>query len=123
MACQAKNQRGEPCKAPEIPGREWCFWHDPERSKARQKARRKGGLSVHYGSGGGAPREVSLREVGDFLELLEIAAGDVLGRKPSLQRARALAYLATVGLRVLEAGSLEERVAALEQRLTMAKTA
>ena len=118
--CQAKNQNGEPCGAPKRPGREWCFWHDPEQAKARQEARRKGGLSAHYGNDGGESPEVHLQEVGDLLSLLEIAAGDVLSRKPSLQRARALAYLVTVGLKVHEAGILEERITALEERLPLA---
>lgn len=115
MACRATNLRGEPCQATELPGRGWCYWHDPARARQRKEGRRKGGLSVQYGSPSGPDRpEVRIREVRDVLRLLETAAGDLLARKPSLGRARALVYLCSAALKAVEVGELEERIAVLE---------
>ena len=119
MACRETNQRGEPCGAPELPGRGWCYHHDPERAEERQRARRKGGLAVHHGGAVREVEEVSIRSVSDVLTLLERAARDVLSRKPSISRARALAYVASASLKTLEVGEIEERVAALESRLKL----
>jgi hypothetical protein len=60
---------------------------------------------------------VKLRTVADILGVLETAIGDALSRKPSLGRSRALGYLATVALKALEVGELEERLEALESRM------
>jgi hypothetical protein len=57
------------------------------------------------------------------MDLLEQAAADVLRQKPSLARARTLAYLATSALKALEVGALEERVSALEARQEIARIA
>jgi hypothetical protein len=115
MACRATNLRGEPCGATEIAGEGWCFWHHPARARQRAEARRRGGLSLQYGSPEGAERpEVRIRSVEDVLKLLETAAGDLLSRKPSMGRARGLVYLCSAALRAVEVGELEERVAALE---------
>jgi len=124
MKCQATTRTGEPCKAPPLHGDRFCFHHSPERAKERADARRRGGLSLHYGNAGkGEGPEASIREVGDVLRLLETAARDVLSRKPSVQRARALVYLSGAALKALETADLEERIRALEHRMSMRESA
>ena len=124
MKCEATTRTGEPCKAPPLHGDRFCFHHSPERAKERADARRRGGLSLHYGEGGKGERpEASIREVGDVLALLETAARDVLARKPSVQRARALVYVSGTALKALETSDLAERITALERRLNMERTA
>lgn len=113
--CQATTRAGEPCRSPPVRGRPYCFHHDPERARERTAARRRGGLAAH-GLDGRVVEGVEVRSTDDVLRLLENAAGDLLAGKPSLGRARALAYLAGVCLKALEVGALEERVAALEAR-------
>lgn len=114
MACKALNRKGEPCGAPDM-GDGWCFSHKPGLARERKAARRKGGLSVQYGSASGVDRpEVRIREVKDVLHLLETAAEDLLSRKPSMSRARALVYLCSAALKAVEVGELEERIEALE---------
>jgi len=117
MACNARTKAGKPCGAPELPGRGWCFTHDPEQAKARAKARRKGGLSVHFGREAAEERlTVSIHTMSDVLELLQIAADDCLTKKPSLQRARALVCVSLAALKAVEVTGLEERLSALEAR-------
>ena len=49
--------------------------------------------------------------------ILQIAVLDTLALDNSIARARTLAYLAQVSVKLLETGEVEERVAALEQTL------
>ena len=119
MRCEAETKKGERCRAPALRDDTRCFHHSPARAAERAAARRKGGLRLHHGDGGGERPEASIRDVGDVLRLLEVAARDVLARKPSVQRARALVYLSGAALKALEVGTLEERVAALETRINM----
>ena len=119
MSCQATTKAGDRCKAPALQGDTFCFHHSPDRAAERAAARRRGGLRLHHGDGGGERPDVSIRDVRDIVRLLETAAGDVLARKPSVQRARALVYISTTALKALEAANLEERITALERRMSM----
>lgn len=119
MRCEADTQKGERCKAPALKGGRFCYHHDPEVAAERQEARRRGGLSLHYGKGGPDRPDAEIRVVRDVLALLETGAADILARPPSVERARALVYLSGAALKALEVGALEERVAALEKRLEM----
>jgi len=93
--------------------------HDPRLARERAEARRLGGLrrrrekatSEVYAWGGlGKLREVQ--------RILEVAVVDTLGLENSPARSRTLGYLASLSLKTLEIGELEERVAALERLLS-----
>jgi len=114
MTCKATNKRGEPCGAPAIGGSGWCFAHHPEKARERAAARRKGGLSVHGLDDSTETPEVRLSTAESVLGLLEKAAAELLPRKPSVQKARALAYVASVALWAVEVSELERRVSRLE---------
>lgn len=121
MDCEATTKEGAACRAPAMTGRTFCFHHDPEKAGERAAARRRGGLVLHHGTADRVPPEVAIGAVRDVLELLETAASDALSRKPGIERARCLTYVAGAALKALEVGALEERVAALEARLTLEK--
>ena len=123
MTCEATTRQGARCKAPPLTGGRYCFHHDPEKAVERRQARRKGGLVLHHGSADRERPEVRLREAADVLALLETAANDALSRKAGIQRARCLTYIATAAARAIETASLEERVSALEARLSLERTA
>ena len=55
-----------------------------------------------------------LATVDGIVRILEIAVLDTLGLENSIARARALGYLAAVGLKALEVGELAGRLTALE---------
>jgi hypothetical protein len=57
----------------------------------------------------------SLNSVEGIRRIVLIAILDALSMENSMARARTLAYLAQVALRMLEVGEIEERVAALEE--------
>jgi len=95
---------------------DFCIVHDPARAGAMATARRKGGHARHgrkIGSGGDeAP--VALATLADVLQLLARAVNDVLTLENSINRARALGYLAGAWGTLYESSELERRVAALE---------
>src|SRR4051812_20997919 len=116
--CRAKNDKGRACQASPMHDSEFCVFHDPESATLIAEARRAGGtrrkreatLAIAYDFEG-------LETVGQIRRLAEIAASDILGEQPSLNRARALGYITQVASALYEKGVLEERVAALEAEL------
>ena len=116
--CSAHKENGEPCGQPPLKDGDVCFWHSPEHAAEAAEARRLGGLrrrrekitSGAYGFEG-------LGSAEDIRRLLEVAVVDTLALDNSVARARTLAYLAQVSVKLLETGEVEERVAALEQTL------
>jgi len=117
--CNATTARGRPCGAPAQQGRPYCFAHDPDRAAERTDARRLGGhnrRTPKVGDAGEYPTR--LRSVADVQAVLERALVDTWAQENSGQRTQALVRLAQGALKALEVGELEERLAALEARLT-----
>ena len=115
--CRGVKEDGTPCRAPPLLDGDFCFMHSAEHAEEAADARRLGGLRrrrEHAVSG--AYEFDGLESVPQIRRLVEIAAIDTLGLENSIARSRALAYLAQVGVKLLEVGELEERVAALERR-------
>ncbi len=94
---------------------DFCFWHSPDHTQEAQEARRLGGLRRRREKvTSGAYDFEGLGTVEQVRRLLEIAAVDALNLENSIARSRTLAYLAQVGVRLLEVGELEERVRDIE---------
>ena len=116
--CSFVKPTGERCRSAPLQDGDLCFWHSPEHAEEAAEARRLGGLrrrrekitSGAYGFEG-------LGSAEDIRRLLEVAVVDTLALDNSIARARTLAYLAQVSVKLLETGEVEERVAALEQTL------
>jgi hypothetical protein len=122
-SCAALNAEGEPCGMSRLHDSDFCYIHDPRKAKERAESRRKGGLNRLQALDGHTPREaVAIGAVSDVLRLLEEGAADLLAMKPGERRARALSYLSLSILRALEVGGIEDRLAALEERLSLAPT-
>lgn len=122
--CTALAASGAPCKAPPIPGRRVCRWHDPSpEAKAKHKAESKrGGLSKAYGA---LPSVAALADDPRVAALdLETAEGlrgflgatlAALARLPfDTRTANAISALATAQRAILETSDFEGRLAALE---------
>lgn len=117
--CQALNARGGPCSAAALSGREYCFYHDPERAVERVAAQAKGGHARHGRTlGPAAPHAaISVATTADIVKLVERAINDALSLENSLQRARTVGYLALAACKAMELNELADRVAALEMVL------
>jgi len=92
--------------------------HDPRLARERAQARRLGGLRRRREK---ATSEVydwaGLGKVKEIQRILEVAIVDTLGLDNSPARSRTLGYLASLSLKSLEVGELEQRVSALERLL------
>ena len=110
--CQATRRDGPPCTAPVQPGRAYCFAHDPEQAEARQAAREKGGRGKAAAARAEKLVPAVLRPV---LDTLLAAVGEVKAGAITTQQAGALSSLAGAIVKVYQVGTLEERIAALEQ--------
>ena len=107
---------GRQCKAAPLKDSELCWVHSPERAKEVQEARRLGGLRRKRESTiASAYQFESLDSVDGIRRIVLIALLDALSMEKSMSRARTLAYLAQVALRMLEVGDIEARVEALEE--------
>lgn len=62
----------------------------------------------------GAYDFAGLEIAADIRRILEVAVLDTLGLENSIARARTLAYLAMIAIKLLETGEMEERLAYLE---------
>lgn len=98
----------------------YCFWHDPQSQQQAADARRLGGqrrrreavVAQTFGFEG-------LGSVPEIRRLLEVAVSDTLSLENSVARNRTIAYLVQMALKTLEVGEFEERLAALEARVTL----
>ena len=116
--CRAKTDKGERCRAAPMRESEYCVFHDPDhvdvvaqaRSAGGQRRKREATLATAYDFQG-------LTNIPEIRRLLEVAAFDALGLENSINRVRALGYLAQVATALLEKGELEERLQGLEGAL------
>jgi len=114
--CSFIKEGGEPCEATPLLDAPFCFWHDPEHAKEAEEARRLGGLRRRREKAvSGAYGFEGFESVGQIRRLIDIAAIDTLALENSVARSRTLAYLAQVGISLLEKGEMEERLRALEE--------
>lgn len=113
--CRATKDDGSRCEAPPLVDEDFCFWHSPKHAEEVAEAGRLGGLRRRREKTVAAAYDLEgLDNVSQVRRLLQIAVMDTLGLENSIARSRVLAYLAQVALKTLEAGALQERLAALE---------
>ena len=116
--CQFVMPDGRRCRSPALRGEEFCLFHSPAHQEEADEARRLGGLRRRKEKTlAGAYEFAGLARVPDIRRLLEIATLDALALENSVARVRALTYICQTGLRCLEVGELEERLAFLEAAL------
>ena len=114
--CQARKKNGERCGADAQSGKTICVFHDPVKETDGKRARRAGGLTRSRVSAVlssdtpdhplGTTTEIA-RLLGDSIN--QIRRGELDPRV-----ANAMGYLASVLLKALQQGPVEERLAYLE---------
>jgi hypothetical protein len=113
--CTHELADGRLCRATPLRDSPFCFWHDPDREEETHEARRLGGLRRRRErTVAGAYDFAGLGSIEAIRRILEIATLDALGLENSVARARVLIAAALGATKLLEAGELEERLAALE---------
>jgi hypothetical protein len=117
-SCEAKTKDGGPCRASPLPGRRWCFNHDPARAKAQAVARRRGGEATRakmarrtVADNGAA---LALGSNRDLVAFLGIVIHEVRTGKLDAKIGGVLGNLANVLARVLSNVEVVQRVEAIE---------
>jgi hypothetical protein len=114
--CTSTRADGSPCQAVAVPGRDQCAFHDPGIAGSRAEGRREGGRQRSR------PRvtlpadhpDIDVRSVRDVCRVLSETMNQVRTGRLDPRVANTVGYLASVMVRALEAGDLEERLATLE---------
>ena len=114
--CQGQTKAGQACRSFALPGRGYCFPHDPERSAEMQAARTKGQeraakLRVLRG------KRRRLEHAGQLSRFLSDLIQDVLAARVNVDLARTAIYGAAVLRQTVETAELERRLEALEAQL------
>lgn len=114
--CGARRVDGQPCQSWAVKGSPFCMAHDPLRAAAMAVARAEGGRARHGRRVGrvGEQAPVNLASLDDVLSLLAEAVNEVRGMEPSINKARAVGYLASVWADCYEVSELARRIEALE---------
>jgi hypothetical protein len=114
--CEAFRKDGARCRAKALPGRPWCFTHDPEMADRRRRARAIGGRKAAQ-----ARKLNNMRaDLSDPAALLRFTSDliqDVLARRVDVSVGRCALYGVSVLRQVVEAADLAKRVEALEQQI------
>jgi hypothetical protein len=120
--CKFRKKDGSSCGANAQPGNGLCVFHDPARAADGQRARRAGGVKRSR------PAPVlpldtpdhPLASPNDVSQLLANSINQLRRGELDPRVANSVGYLATVLLRALEQGPLEERMAKVEAMLSLA---
>ena len=111
-ACAGIRKDGAPCRAAALPGRPFCLAHDPERQEALRASREQGGRGKASAARAGKLVPATLRPVLDGL--LDVFDGVKAGTLDP-RVGTALGSIAGAIVKVYQAGTLEERIEALER--------
>ena len=113
--CACTRANGEPCRGYAVTGSRYCFAHDPAQAAKRTDARRRGGSA---GMVEPLPESsLSIRNMGDVLELIETTINDVRAGRVDTKTANAVGYLANIAVKVIQQTDIEARLEALESVL------
>ena len=114
--CEFVKSDGEPCQAKCMTNSDYCYWHNPDMAASRGEARKKGGQNRRAGKQSNHGR-YSIKTTDEILRALEDALNDACNLENSHARARTIGYLCQISLKALEAGELERRLEALEEKV------
>lgn len=117
--CEYRNKLGVQCKGYATKNSVFCFYHDPALAETRKAARSRGGMARH-GRVIGTTGPVELAgdgSVSDVRRVLWEEVNHVRGFEKSHTRAKTIASLAAILLRVFEVGEIESRLTILENKL------
>ena len=117
--CKARKKSGAECAADAQVGKDVCIFHDAAKAADGERARRAGGLSRSRRNSvlpAGTP-DSPLQDTIEVAAFLAESINQVRPGELDPRVANSVGYLASVLLRALEQGPLEERMARLEAAL------
>jgi hypothetical protein len=113
--CAATTADSRPCEAAPLTDGDYCFLHAPEKADEADAARALGGKRRKRHNNMRGPDSMSSLKSLD--KVLRFAVGVALGADRSLTQARTLGGLVQIGLAVHQRAEMDDRLAALEDRV------
>ena len=114
--CKAKTKAGGVCQAPAVE-RGLCFFHaHPE--KLAELGRQGGKKNRHWNPPDGDLSKIPLKSIGDVSGLLEETINRVRQGPFDLRAANAIGFLASILLKAIDSGRIEDDLAHLEAAMT-----
>ena len=120
--CQGLKLDGSRCQAATLPGRNFCFFHDPTKAEARREAQSLGGRQNRMKTLDPAEPDVNVEDCQDVVKLISRTINQVRKGQLDPRVANAVGYLANVLIRAVEQGEMERRLAELEATVKTART-
>ena len=114
--CEAFRRDGERCQAKALPGRPWCWSHDPDLVNERRQARAAGGRKAAQVRKLNN-RRVDLSDPAALLRFTSDLIQDVLTGRVDVGVGRCALYGVSVLRQAIETADLERRITNLEQQL------
>ena len=124
--CRATRKDGAPCRAEAQSGREYCFFHDPAKTKERHDSKVAGGKAGKLATLAavkpwrGVAGDVDVLKAVTPVELVDLLCNtidDVRTGAIDPKVANAVGYLAGVIVKIQEQEALVERLSAIEEAL------
>jgi hypothetical protein len=108
MQCIHIKQDGEQCNAHAIAESKFCFSHDPDTKEEKELAVLKGGLAP---KGKTEPLEpLPINNPQEVLSLLQDTINRIRTAPMTHQKANSIGYLASIALKTMEVGELDEKI-------------
>jgi hypothetical protein len=118
-SCTATKGDGTACGAAALPGRSFCFFHDPAKAAARRQAQSAGGQANKMATLPANAPEVEIYDSADVVTLLCQTINQVRRGQIDPRVGNTVGYLANIILAATGQRELETRIAELE---TLVKT-
>ena len=112
--CQAIKPDGSRCQAAALPGRDFCFFHDPSQADERREAQSLGGQQNRMKTLDASAPDVEIEDCQDVVRLISETINQVRKGQIDPRVANAVGYLANVLIRAVEQGDMEKRLDDLE---------
>jgi hypothetical protein len=114
QTCKAHTKKGQRCRAPSLPGSDFCFFHDPKHATERAAAQSAGGRCGRIKALPGDTPDVDVANCTDVVSLISATINQVRRGEVDPRVANAVGYLANVLIRAVEQSDIEARLAELE---------
>ena len=120
IQCRAKTRAGAVCSA-NAGESGYCWAHDPALARRRAEARHTGGKHRRRGENDAPFPPGDVKTAAGLLGLVECVMRETWTLENSNARNRTLGTLAGIQKSIIEVGSIEERLTALESRFNNGK--
>jgi hypothetical protein len=113
--CERVKDDGSKCRAPARQGSRYCFFHDPTKEIERKEAQQRGGRANHATVLATDAPDLPLKRLEDIAALYARIINLQLRGEVSPKEASSLGYNCSQLAKLLEASSIEKRLANLEK--------